>query len=103
VNLNELYNSLKTASDNLEALGSTDPARFDLQIQVAQLRKEIAAETFDVDADIQAVTVADLSKLRADAAAVAAATSAEQVAPGTVGKIAGIGKLVLRSLGIGLL
>lgn len=100
MNLNDLVTDLEFASSKLAHLLPNDPTRFDLEIQISQIKKEIVAESFNVTADFAAIHAADLQKLHKYVQELKDATTAEQVSPGIIGKILGIVKLVAPITGI---
>lgn len=98
--INDLITQLSEASAKLAALTPNDPTRFDLEIAISQIRKEIIAGSFNIDEDLAAIHLPDLTKLKQYVSELRAATTAEQVSPGIGGKIMGIVRLVVPALGI---
>lgn len=100
--LQELVTQLETASDAFTRLAPNDPDRFDLAIAISQIKKEMVLASFDVDADINAITVEDQAKLRDLTAKLSAATDAAAVPHGALATILGIVKMVLPAVGIAI-
>lgn len=93
--INDLITELSIASDKLAALTPNDPSRFDLEIAISQIKKELIAESFDVDVDLNKIHAPDLTNFRRYVDDLKAATTAAQVQPGIGGKILGIVKNIL--------
>ena len=98
--IQELQQQLKDTGAALKALAPNDPNRFDLEILRSQLKKEIVAGSFNIDDDIAAITVADLTKLKELTAQLRAATLQEQQRTELVGKIVGIAKKIANVAGV---
>lgn len=98
--LQDLLDQFNATSDKLEQLAPNDPQRFDLKLLALHLEKEIIAGSFDVDKDISAITIVDLSKLKELTDQLSQATDQEQKRTQLVSQIINISKLALRSTGI---
>ena len=98
--LDELTKQLKDTGAALAALAPDDPNRFDLEILRSQLKQKIVAEAFNIDDDIAAITVADLTKLKALTADLRAATLQEEQRAQLVGQIVGVAKKLIGAAGV---
>ncbi len=100
MNIQDLLDQLTATSDALAELAPKDPQRFDVKLLALQLEKEVIAGSFDVDKDISAITVVDLSKLKDLTSQLSQVTDQEQKRTQLVTQILNISKLALRSTGI---
>jgi hypothetical protein len=100
VTIQEVIDTLSSTFDKLDSAGIDDATKRDLRILILQLERELEVAAFDPLKDIDSVTVADTSQLKALATQVQQEIDNEKARVRLVSRLIATAKIALRAAGV---